>query len=95
MIGSFNETYVMDWGISEHQARKNEARSNGKFSGTIQYIAPEVINLQHYDSRSDIYALGLILFETVFLKRAYPSETTEEALDKAQSCLVDSYEQFL
>ena len=94
MIGSFNETYVMDWGISEHQARKNEARSNGKFSGTIQYIAPEVINLQHYDSRSDIYALGLILFETVFLKRAYPSETTEEALDKAQSCLVDSYEHF-
>lgn len=68
MIGSFSETYVMDWGIAEHQSWKDAGSASGKFSGTVQYAAPEIINNQAYDSRSDIYSLGLILFEMVYLE---------------------------
>ena len=31
--------------------------------GTLMYIAPEQMTLSYYDSRVDIYSLGLILFE--------------------------------
>jgi len=33
--------------------------------GTALYIAPEIENLRHYDFSSDIYSLGLILFEII------------------------------
>ena len=33
--------------------------------GTVLYIAPEIENLRHYDYKSDIYSLGLILFEII------------------------------
>lgn len=92
MIGSFNETYVMDWGIAEHQSQRKGIQNSDKLAGTVQYIAPEIINRQPYDSRSDIYSLGLILFEIVFLKQAYASETLDEAIQKAQLYQVGSYE---
>lgn len=69
MIGPFGETYVMDWGIAEKVAPGGNHPD--KISGTLAYIAPEVINRKTYDTRSDIYLLGLILFELVFLKPAY------------------------
>lgn len=84
MIGSFSETYVMDWGIAEHQSWKDAGSASGKFSGTVQYAAPEIINNQAYDSRSDIYSLGLILFEMVYLKPAYPSGSMPEAVEMAR-----------
>jgi|GEM_PF-525925 tRNA A-37 threonylcarbamoyl transferase component Bud32 len=91
MIGNFNETYVMDWGIAEYQKHSNSTWS-GKIAGTLQYIAPEIINKQPYDERSDIFLLGLILYEVTFLKQAYaPSQSKEEAIYKAQHCLIEPY----
>ncbi len=91
MIGSFNETYVMDWGIAEYH--DDEHPREKRVAGTLQYIAPEVINQQDYDTRSDIFLLGLILYEIVFLKPAYPPSTTrDEAIYKAQRCLIDPFQ---
>lgn len=94
MMGRFNETYVMDWGIAEY--RNPDGSSSGypgKIAGTLQYIAPEVINKQRYDYRSDIFLLGLILFEITFLKPAYTKAATkEEAVHKAQVCRFDTFE---
>lgn len=91
MIGNFNETYVMDWGIAEQVETSPEAFRHKRPSGTLQYISPEVINRQPYDCRSDIYLLGLILFEIVFLKPAYVSKDTKEALAKAKRAEVEPY----
>ncbi len=91
MIGSFNETYVMDWGIAEYRDQ-HDSTWTGKVAGTLQYISPEIINKQAYDERSDIFLLGLILYEIVFLKQAYaPSKTKEEAIYKARHCLIEPF----
>ncbi len=87
MIGAFGETYVMDWGISEKVVTQNIAK---KPSGTLQYMAPEVINGEPYDTRSDIYLLGLILFEIAFLKPAYKSKTTDEAIKIAKEAIIST-----
>ncbi len=94
MIGSFNETYVMDWGIAEFNGsiKSKPDRPYGT-AGTLQYMAPEVANKEQYDCRSDIYLLGLILFEIVFLKQAYSLPVNrEDALHNTKFCLIESFE---
>ncbi|MBR1951980.1 MAG: protein kinase [Lentisphaeria bacterium] len=68
MIGKHRETYVTDWGI----ASRIGGPASEKLKGTPAYIAPEVVISKKADVRSDIYSLGVILFELVFLKQAFP-----------------------
>ena len=78
MIGKFNETYIMDWGIAEKCDDQGIIPS--QISGTPCYLPPELLNKQPIDKRSDIYLLGLILYDIVFLHKAYPQEKTPEIL---------------
>jgi serine/threonine protein kinase len=34
-----------------------------KYKGTRKYIAPEVLNAPHYETKADTYSLGVILQE--------------------------------
>lgn len=80
MLGKYNETYIMDWGIAEKYG-PDAPDKPARMTGTPRYIAPEILNRQPYDQRSDVYLLGIILFEMVFLARAYPQEDPKEAMN--------------
>jgi len=69
MIGRHRETYVTDWGLA---TRLEEARMLSKVDGTPGYLAPEVLLTRRADVRSDIYSLGIILFEVTTLSPAFP-----------------------
>jgi Tol biopolymer transport system component len=47
----------------------------GSILGTCQYLAPELLNGQEADARSDIFALGAVLYEMVTGRRAFPGRT--------------------
>lgn len=87
MIGSFNETYIMDWGIAEKFDPENPAPVN-VISGSPRYISPDILNKRPLDQRSDIYLLGIILYEIVFLKRAFPQHSHQDALRAAKQGIV-------
>ncbi len=77
MIGQFNEVYVTDWGLAEISDRRIlPGRRN--WCGTYQYVAPEIPGNRHYDSRSDIYSLGVILFNISYLKKAFDETNSTE-----------------
>lgn len=47
----------------------------GKLLGTIQYMAPEVLRGKQADSRSDIFSLGLVLYEMSTGQSAFAAES--------------------
>ncbi|KAL0985311.1 hypothetical protein UPYG_G00155330 [Umbra pygmaea] len=45
------------------------------FTGTPYYMSPEVLNHQGYDSKSDIWAIGCVLYEMCCLSHAFEGHT--------------------
>ena len=48
--------------------------------GTSQYMSPEQIRQQPVDCRTDLWSLGVVLFELVFRRRPFPGETISEII---------------
>ena len=59
-----NEVKIMDFGVAKIIDNKEPTRSRSMV-GTLLYISPEQINGRDADVRSDIYTIGISLFEAV------------------------------
>ena len=70
---------VLDFGIAKIISGENSAETplteTGVLVGTPQYMSPEQIRSQPLDARSDIYALGLILYELLSGKLPFSSDS--------------------
>ncbi|WP_299405774.1 serine/threonine-protein kinase [Acaryochloris sp. IP29b_bin.148] len=56
---------VLDFGIAQFLSDSTESNQTGSFMGTLAYCSPEQIAGQDLDSRSDIYSLGITMFEVL------------------------------
>ncbi|MFC1889319.1 protein kinase [Thermodesulfobacteriota bacterium] len=52
---------VMDFGIAKEKG--SDLTQTGVILGTLKYMSPEQINADPVDVRSDIYALGVVMYE--------------------------------
>ncbi len=67
---------VEDFGIA---ALENDAyENNGQAIGSIHYIAPEQARGEMPDARSDIYSLGIVMYEMMTGQKPYEGETIGE-----------------
>ncbi|MBI5612060.1 MAG: serine/threonine protein kinase [Gammaproteobacteria bacterium] len=55
---------IMDFGLAKIQDRRHHG-STGAALGTLLYVSPEQVNGQEADARSDIYTLGISMYEAV------------------------------
>lgn len=76
LFDQFNTPFLSDFGIVK-VAGSSATLTEGNFIGTPGYISPEQAhgNLD-VDSRSDLYSLGVILFEMMTGSRPYQGDTT-------------------
>lgn len=86
---------VLDFGLAQHRAGELEETTQsekplaqgGGFAGTLPYMAPELLRGAPADARSDIWALGVLLYEMVTGTRPFRGETgfiiTSEILTKS------------
>lgn len=54
---------LMDFGLAKFLAEDNAVTATGKVVGTYRYMAPEQALGEPVDGRSDLYALGVVLYE--------------------------------
>jgi len=61
LVDDHGKAKIMDFGVAveSHQVLDRKIR------GTLHYMAPEVLRQDRVDSRADLYALGMTLYETV------------------------------
>jgi serine/threonine protein kinase len=65
-----------DFGVA--RAAGSGGRAPGAF-GKVQYLAPELIRGEPPTPRSDVFALGAVLFELLTNERAFPGRDVNEA----------------
>ena len=79
MLGSFGEVYVLDWGLARRAGEQDEDAAP---SGTPGFIAPELIRGRPADARSDVYALGSMLYELLTLQSLHEGADPREVFVK-------------
>lgn len=78
MIDKDYNVKVMDFGIS-HMLGDAHMTATGTRMGTLHYMSPEqVLALPDIDRRTDIYSLGIVLYEMLSGKLPFPSDTNSD-----------------
>ncbi|MCZ7672754.1 MAG: protein kinase [Chloroflexi bacterium] len=72
---------ITDLGIAKMQNEATLTRLD-ELVGTPYYMSPEQVNSQPVDGRSDIYSLGMILYEMLSGRRAFTGDTPWAILSK-------------
>lgn len=71
--------FVIDWGLI-NVVGSETSEGEGKISGTIPYLAPELVFGNKPNYQSDIYSLGLILFQLLTLRFPFLRITMDQYL---------------
>ena len=82
MIDGRGRVRVMDFGLA---ALADEAAGGGHIVGTPAYMAPEQLASGQVSIQSDLYALGLVLYEICTGKRAHDTASIEELKQRHSS----------
>lgn len=70
---------ILDFGLA---SMKSDTERLQKVSGTPSYISPEQIRSASVDERSDIYALGCVLFECLTGSKLFSGDSISDLLDQ-------------
>jgi len=70
---------LSDFGVA-HLGRAERVTGTGVLVGTVDYMAPEVLNGAEADARSDIWAFGVLLYEMLTGERPFKGQTLPEVL---------------
>jgi serine/threonine-protein kinase PpkA len=68
------EPFLTDFGIAKASNSTTQMTQTGKLIGTPEYMSPEQCRGKTIDGRSDLYSLGIILFEMLTRKVPFSGE---------------------
>lgn len=83
LISSDGAVKLVDFGIAK-AATKNTQTLAGALKGKLLYMSPEQAMGQPLDNRSDLYSLGLVLFELLTGERCFHADSELGVLEKVR-----------
>ena len=84
VLDSAGTTWLVDFGVATLVGE--EAPGQGRYSGTMVYVAPEAFEEEPVmDARSDVYSLGVTLFELVSGRLPFSASNAGELIVQVMS----------
>jgi serine/threonine-protein kinase len=81
MVGYDGSVKVLDFGIAKAEERATKT-IGGTIKGKYGYMSPEQCKGKPIDRRSDIFALGIVLYELTTLRRAFKGNDDFETMKR-------------
>ncbi|MDN5571156.1 MAG: Stk1 family PASTA domain-containing Ser/Thr kinase [Propionibacteriaceae bacterium] len=82
LISDRGEVKVADFGLARAITAQSHAATTGLVIGTVSYIAPELVTKGRADARSDVYSLGIVMYEMLTGRKPH---TGDEPIQVAYS----------
>jgi serine/threonine protein kinase len=73
--GGEDHTYLTDFGLTKHATSQGGLTNTGQWVGTADYVAPEQIQGHPVDARTDVYALGCVLYQALTGQVPFPRDS--------------------
>jgi hypothetical protein len=83
LLDANEHLWVTDFGLAKALEAEGLTHS-GDLLGTLQYMAPEQFE-GSYDVRSEVYALGVTLYEVLVLRAAFAGKTRSELMERIRT----------
>lgn len=80
LIGTTGKVKLVDFGVAKAKERMSEATAAGQVKGKFGYMSPEQALARPVDRRSDIFSLGIVLFELTTGRRLFRGDNDAETL---------------
>lgn len=90
IVGKYGEVFVLDWGLAQNWLQAEQPSPEpkihtskyvtrmGKIVGTATYMSPERALGTKASPTTEVYALGVILYQLLTLKAPFPKQSLEQ-----------------
>jgi serine/threonine protein kinase len=82
MVDEDRTVRLMDFGLAKYISDDGAVTADGRLVGTFRYMAPEQILGEQLDTRTDLYSLGVILYELLAGRPPFEARTPYELWQK-------------
>jgi serine/threonine protein kinase len=76
---------VVDFGLSRN-IKKIASMKTSEFAGTLAYAAPEQAKENTVNEKTDIWSLGITLYELLTFRNPFTSDTVKQTIEKISKC---------
>jgi eukaryotic-like serine/threonine-protein kinase len=80
LLGTNGAIKLVDFGVAKALGRLSEATRAGQLKGKFGYMSPEQAMGRPVDRRSDVFSLGIVLFELTTNRRLFRGDSDVETL---------------
>ena len=81
LVGTDGIARLTDFGVAKADVRMASTRA-GQFKGKLSYMAPEQASSSETDQRSDLFSVGIILWESLTGRRLFKGDSNAATLNK-------------
>jgi serine/threonine-protein kinase len=81
LVGTDGTPRVLDFGVAKAVSRTTSTR-DGQMKGKVSYMSPEQLRGKGVDRRTDVFAAGIVLWESLTGRRLFDGDDPGEVLTK-------------
>lgn len=93
LISSSGEVKLVDFGIAKAASKASHTQS-GALKGKLLYMSPEQAWGKTLDGRSDIFSLGIVLFEMLTGRKLFYGDSEMSIIERVREAKLPDFEQY-